>query len=312
MNLVAGANGAAAQLGVLRGDARHQHHRRFPTQQLLHDQGTDRRVGDQRRTLLRVLGKVAEKAVQRCRNRVQPGDQQQEADVENLFPGQPFSLDLGPEEVAEQVIPALGLPLVEDFVEVVVDRGRALFPQFLRAGIVERRAQYVEGPDDPVLHCQEPWQVMHRQPKHGEEHLRGERHRKALGEVDLRLVDEAVDQIVHQILDRLRQVLEMFGSEEWVEDLSKLALVRWVDLDGDQRPRIAEMSGWHLGRVDLRVAEDLGHRRPGGHDHARPFNPHRRSDGPHLSEGVLRAPGQHISRSAEDRATIGIDLLLCH
>ena len=101
---------------------------------------------------------------------------------------------------------------------------------------------------------------MHRQLKHGEEHLRGERHRKALGEVD-RLVDEAVDQIVHQILDRLRQVLEMFGSEEWVEDLSKLALVRWVDLDGDQRPRIAEMSGG-IWTSRSPVAEDLGHRRP--------------------------------------------------
>jgi hypothetical protein len=268
MNLVAGVNGAALQLGVLSSDARHQHHRRFPTQQLLHDPGTDRWIGDQRCALVRVFGEVAEEAVKRCRHRVQAGDQQKKADIDYLFAGEAFTVDFRVKEVAEQVIRAFGRPLVEHFVEVVVDRCRALLSQLLRAGIVEGRAQHVKRADDPVLHRQEPRQVLHGQPKHGEKYLRRKRHRKALGKINFRLLDEAVDQIVHQSLDRPREVLEMFGGEKRIEDLAKLTLVRRIHLDGDQRPRIAEMPGWHLRRVDLRVAEHLGHRRPGGHDDA--------------------------------------------
>ena len=101
-------HGAAAELGVLHRDADDAHHRRLPAQQLLDGRGDERRVVDDLLPVLGVLGEEAEHAVERRRDGVEPGDEEQEADVEDLLAGQPLAVDLGVEEAADEVVATLG------------------------------------------------------------------------------------------------------------------------------------------------------------------------------------------------------------
>ena len=83
--------------------------------------GNDRGVVDDPLTLLGVLDQVAEDAVEGGGHRVEAGDEEEEADVEDVLAGELVPLDLGVEEAAEDVVLTLQLPLVEDLVEVGVD-----------------------------------------------------------------------------------------------------------------------------------------------------------------------------------------------
>ena len=89
--------------------------------------------------------------------------------------------------------------------------------------------------DDAVLHRQEAGQFVSREAEHGDEDLRRERHRELLGEVDLLVIDERVDQPVDQFGDRLLERLHPLWREQRVEDLAVLALRRRVGLERDQR-----------------------------------------------------------------------------
>ena len=60
---------------------------------------------DELAPVLGVLGQEGEHAVERGRDRVEPGDEEEEADVEDVLAGEPVALDLGVEEVREQVVP---------------------------------------------------------------------------------------------------------------------------------------------------------------------------------------------------------------
>ena len=53
-----------------------------------------------------VLGEVAEHAVERRRHGVEAGDEEQEADVEDLLVREPLAVHLGVEEVAQEVVAA--------------------------------------------------------------------------------------------------------------------------------------------------------------------------------------------------------------
>ena len=103
-DVVALVHGAAADLGVLHRDADDGHHRRLPAQQLLDRGGDDRRVVDDLLPVLGVLDEEAEHAVERRGDGVEPGDEEQEADVEDLFAGQALAVDLGVEEAADEVV----------------------------------------------------------------------------------------------------------------------------------------------------------------------------------------------------------------
>ena len=88
--------------------------------------------------------------------RVEPGDQEQEADVEDVLAGESVTVDLGVEEVAEEVVAALVAPFVEQPLEVRVDRVRGLLLVRLGLGVAELVPDDVVGTDHPVLHPQEP------------------------------------------------------------------------------------------------------------------------------------------------------------
>ena len=164
---------------------------RLPAQQLLHGRRHQRRVGSQLPALVGVLAEVAEEAVERRAHGVEPGDEEEEADVEDVVAGELVAVDLGVEEAAEQVVAPLDLAVVEHIVEVRVDRRADLVLVGDGVGVLAALADDVVGPDDAVLHRQERRQVRERQPEQGEEHLRRQRHRELGREVALPAVDEA-------------------------------------------------------------------------------------------------------------------------
>ena len=113
--------------------------------------------------LLGVLGEVGEHAVERGGHRVEPGDEEQEADVEDLLAGQPVAVDLAVEEAAEDVVAPLGLALVEHALEVVVDRGgRRPLVGDASSALFHGGAGDLVGSDDAVLHGQERRQLVER------------------------------------------------------------------------------------------------------------------------------------------------------
>ena len=81
---------------------------RLPAQQLLDGVRDDVGVLDELAPVLGVLRQEGEHAVERGRDRVEPGDEEEEADVEDVLAGQAVALDLGVEEVRQQVV--LGAP----------------------------------------------------------------------------------------------------------------------------------------------------------------------------------------------------------
>src|SRR5207249_608432 len=107
-------------------------HRRLPPQQLFDRARDDGGVLDDLAAMVGMGGEEGVEARQRVADGVEAGDQEQEADVEDLLAGQLVAVDLGGEEVAEDVLGRAALPLVEDLVEVLVD--------LLPSGPVERGA----------------------------------------------------------------------------------------------------------------------------------------------------------------------------
>ena len=82
---------------------------------------------DELAAVVGMLGEVAEEAVERGRHGVEAGDEEQEADVEDVVAGELVAVDLGVEELAQEVVAGRRGPLVEQALEVLVDRvGRRL------------------------------------------------------------------------------------------------------------------------------------------------------------------------------------------
>ena len=69
---------------------------------------------------VRIRGEISGKAVQGGRHRVEPRQQQQVTDVEDLVAGALLPVDLGPKHPAQDVLPRPAFALVEDLVDVVV------------------------------------------------------------------------------------------------------------------------------------------------------------------------------------------------
>ena len=124
-------------------------------------------VLDELAPLLGVLGQEGEHAVEGGGDGVEPGDEEEEADVEDVLAAEPVALDLGVEEVREQVVAPLHLTLVEDLVEVVVDRVGDLL--LVVAGLLRpvQLPGHVVGPDDAVLHGEEAVELVEGQARAG-------------------------------------------------------------------------------------------------------------------------------------------------
>ena len=103
-------NRAAVELDVRGGDPGHRGHRGLPPQELLDGRRDDRRVVDDPPTLVGVLGQVGDEALEGVGHRVQPGQDEQEADADDLVHGQPLAVDLGGEEQAQDVVLARRSP----------------------------------------------------------------------------------------------------------------------------------------------------------------------------------------------------------
>ena len=103
-HLLTGADRAAVHLDVLGhhpGDGRD---RALPPQQLFDGRGDDRLVAGDQAPVVGILRRDAEEAVEGVGHRVEPGDDEEEADVEDLLVGEPHPVDLGPHDPAQQVL----------------------------------------------------------------------------------------------------------------------------------------------------------------------------------------------------------------
>ena len=109
----------AAQLDVLLGDANHPGDRGLPPQELLDGRRDQRLVLDQPAPPLGVGGEVDEEALQRGAHRVEPRDQEEEADVEDLLAGEPLTLHLGDQEPADEVVTGLDVHFDHDIARSV-------------------------------------------------------------------------------------------------------------------------------------------------------------------------------------------------
>ncbi len=194
---------------------------------------------DQLATVLGVLGQEGEHAVERGGDGVEAGDEEEEADVQDVLARQPVAFHLGVEEEREQVVAPLRLAQVEDLVEVLVDRVGGLLLVVLRLVAPVELAHHVVGPDDAVLHREEAIQLVERQSEQGEKDLGGEGDGELLGEVHLTPVDEAVDEVVDECRDLVVHGRHLAGGEDRVEQLAELLVVRRVDLQRNHRPLVA-------------------------------------------------------------------------
>src|SRR4051794_34418890 len=120
-DLVAAAHRAPGDLRVARRDAGHSHDRGLPAQQLLDGWRDGFGLLHESLALFAVLGQVAEEAVEGCRHGVEAGDDQLEADIDDLVLGEAVAVDLGVEELADEVVAPDAGALDEELLEVLID-----------------------------------------------------------------------------------------------------------------------------------------------------------------------------------------------
>ena len=109
-----------------------------------------------------ILCEVAEEAVERRRHGVETGHQEEEADVEDLLVGEAVAVDLGVQDVAEEVVASFTLALTDNPAEVRVDRiGRLLLVR-VGLGMAELVPYDDVRADHAVLHAQERRELVVR------------------------------------------------------------------------------------------------------------------------------------------------------
>ena len=147
--------------------------------------------------------------------------------------------------------------LVEDLVEVLVDGVGHLLLMGLRRRTPLGRPRDVAGPDDAVLHGQEPIEFVEWKSEQREEDLRRKGHGELLREIDLAPVDEAINQIVDQDSHLLLHHRHEAGGEDRVEQLAVLLVLGGIDLQGYQWPDVLQVDGGHVRREGLGMAKGL-------------------------------------------------------
>ncbi len=157
-------------------------------------------------------------------HRVEPREEQQEADVEDVLAREAIAVDLGLQEARDDVVGQARRSLIDETAEVLVD------PFAVRVG--DRAASpcrtsrlRVEplGMEHAVAHVEEPCEApSFRQPHQPEENRRREQVCEIFGEVALTTVDELVDEIVHSAGDVRLLLVHPLRREERVEELAVL------------------------------------------------------------------------------------------
>ena len=193
---------------------------------------------DQLAAMVGVCAQEREEARQRIGHGVEPGDEEEVTDVEDLLARQLLAVDLGGVEAAEDVVARFGEPLVEDLVEVRVE-----LLADVALDLQPRLGLHVDGArtEDAVLEPQEGVELLPRQSHQPEEHGGGERLGELVGEVAFAPIDELVDEVVDPVGDVTFDGVHLLGREDRVEDLAVLEVLRWVDAQRDERPHVPEV-----------------------------------------------------------------------
>src|SRR5262249_33440230 len=111
------ADGASAYLDVLYGDPSDAGHRRLPAQQPFDSSSQDVGLLEEVVTVVGVARQVHEEAVERVGDCVQPRDQEQEANVEQLLAGQRLPADVRRDHRGQHVVAWAGDVVVDGTVE---------------------------------------------------------------------------------------------------------------------------------------------------------------------------------------------------
>ena len=250
-------------------EAAAERHRRERAEQLFDRGGEHGGVVDQLLTLLGMTGEVRHHVRQRRRHRVEPGDQQQEHDVEDLLATQTVAVDLDRQEAADQVVAGLvgGEAAIELGVQEVVHApDDPVLIRLLLGGRCPLRA------DRRVLEFEEVVDHVGGQAHELEEDARRQRHAERLVELDLGLVDEPVDQLVGHVDDVRLEVRDDPWREQRIEELAELRVLGTVDLQRDEWTLVPEdalvvVPGGHPRAAHdvaaLRGREEVGHLRDG-------------------------------------------------
>ena len=135
---------------------------------------------------------------------VEPGHDHELADAEQLLLGQGLALDLGVDEVREEVVAGVASPLGDEPAEPLVR-------PFL--GIEQELVADLLAMEEVVLQMQEEVELVGRQAHEVEEHAARQRDRELLGEVALAAFDEPVDQFVGPPGDVGLELLHGLGTE---------------------------------------------------------------------------------------------------
>ena len=140
---------------------------------------------------------------------------------------EPLAVDLGRDEVGEDVVGRMLRCARRPGAEVVVDllAGRALHGH-ARVGVEHRVRVDLLGVEDAVAQVEEHAQLVLGQAHEPEEHRRREQLGELLGEVALAAVDERVDEAVDPRGDVVLLLVHALRREQRVEELAVLRVLR--------------------------------------------------------------------------------------
>ena len=231
---------------------------------LLHRVADQRRVLQQDRPLVGVLGDQLEE------RRHQPGgglgaaEQQDRHEAHDLgcgddvLVGERDPVDLRLDDVGDQVLAGVAAPLVEQVDEVVADP--------LRGGLGDRCEAVVAGVAvlelvDPALQVRAARLLGGRQPDQVEEDLHRRGPGQLLGDVDLVAVLPAADELADDLAD-VRLVLgDAPRQEVRLDDLAELVVPRIVDVRKETRPALVRGGGVDVDALEAEERVVVGGRR---------------------------------------------------
>jgi hypothetical protein len=93
------------------------------------------------------------------------------------------------------------------------------------------------------------------------------------------------------------------GGEDGIEQLPELLVLRWVDLQRDQRPDVLQVHRVRVRREDLGMAQDLVDVQLAGEDHTHALDRHDRHGVPQHLEHGLRV-GRHFGVHRRERVVV--------
>ncbi len=255
---VALAHGAAVELDVLVDVAAVLDDQAVEAEELLDRLRDPLGVLDQQRPIVGMGGEVVEDVAEGAAGGVEAGGHQRQAERDHDVAGQRLAVDLGRQEVGDEVgldVVGAGLALADGGVVVGLDLGED--GGHLVGVATEEAAEH------PLDEGQQDVAVLDRQPEQGEEDLGREQHREVGGQVAPAAGDELVEQDLAAFAGQRLDALDLAGGEPRVEHVAVHPVLGPVEVLGQEpglgvgiAERADDVVGEHVGPLQ-RVAHLL-------------------------------------------------------